>query len=82
MKFGMLFYLGVLGFCVILLPFIWFALNSMFLCAWGMALWTLRDSTSAASINMQQMNPSANLTNINLTQPIAASNMVCPSGQL
>ena len=77
--FGLLHNLGILSFCVIFLPLLWFGLNVMFLCAWSMALWTLRDSAPSASIAMQQT-PSTAPANISLLEAVQATNMVCPTG--
>lgn len=51
----------------------------MFLSAWGMGLWTLRDSAKAASISMQQAGTSGTGASNPNSGSVQADNMVCPT---
>ena len=77
-KFRMAYFIGILAFLAIILPSIWFILNCMFLSAWGMGLYTLRDASSIASVNMQQVDMTTFEPG---TMPLAAVDGVCPSSE-
>lgn len=76
--FGFLHNFGILAFCAILLPTIWFTLNCVFLSAWGMGMYTLREAVTPASINMQQVD----MSKVKITKPVDGKDGVCPSSKI
>ena len=76
-KYGFILTVCIISLILILLPAVWFTLNCMFLSAWSMGLYTLRESITSASITMQQADMSSIITNA----AVPAVDGVCPSGK-
>jgi hypothetical protein len=70
--------MAFLAMAVIVLPSIWFLLNSLFVSAWGFGMWTLQDAATVAGVNMLRWNTGSSPTNA--LQVSQSKDMICPSG--